>query len=106
MRAALPEDKIDALDLCVIELVSNVVNHGYRGKPGQIRVDLQFGDETMLVITDSAPRFDPLSVPTPVVAKTIEDAAVGGLGVHLVRMNATRCAYEYKNGQNVFTAWL
>ena len=105
VRAGLPEEKIDALDLCIIELVTNVVNHGYRGKPGQIRVDLLLGDDTMLVVTDSAPAFDPLSVPVPIVARTIEEATVGGLGVHLVRSNASRCAYEYQNGRNVFTAW-
>jgi anti-sigma regulatory factor (Ser/Thr protein kinase) len=106
VREGLPEEKIDALDLCIIELVTNIVNHGYRGRPGQIRIELELGAETMLTITDSAPPFDPLSVPNPVVAKNIEEATVGGLGVHLVRTNATRCAYEHRSGSNVFTAWL
>lgn len=105
-RAGLDEDRIDAIDLCIVELVSNVVDHGYRGGAGEIRVDLDLADgAAVLTVTDTAREFDPLGVAPPAVPALIEDAKVGGYGVHLVRSTAARCKYERRAQRNVFTAW-
>ena len=104
-RVGLSEQRMDALDLCVVELVSNVVNHGYRGAAGNILVQVEMrGNAVVLTITDSAPAFDPLSVPTPKVAASLEETQIGGWGVHLVRTSASDCKYERRGDQNVFTA--
>jgi len=104
-RAGLSEQRSDALDLCIVELVSNIVNHGYRGAAGNIHVQLEMRDAAVvLTITDSAPAFDPLSVPTPKVAASLEDTQIGGWGVHLVRTSASDCKYERRGDQNIFTA--
>jgi serine/threonine-protein kinase RsbW len=105
-EAGLPEDRIGALDLCIVELVTNIVSHGYRGQPGEIRLDLELAPGTaILTVTDAGPAFDPLSVPPPVVAASLEEAKLGGYGIHLVRSSANTCRYERRNGSNVFTAW-
>ena len=105
-RAGLSEERIDGIDLCIVELVSNVVDHGYHGAAGEIRVDLDFdGRAAVLTVTDAAREFDPLSVAPPAVPELIEDAKIGGYGVHLVRSTAARCKYERRADRNVFTAW-
>ena len=104
--AGLPEDRAYALDLCVVEIVSNVVDHSYRGAPGEIRVDLDIGPGGAIVtILDQGPAFDPLSVAAPAMAVSLEDASVGGLGIQMVRSTATGCRYERRDGRNAFTAW-
>lgn len=105
-QAGLSHPRIDAIDLCIVELVTNVVDHSYRGQPGEIRVDLDLGHEAaVLTILDHGPAFDPLSVPAPVLADTIEEAQVGGFGIHLVRSSADACEYARREGRNVFTAY-
>ena len=105
-RAGFAEERVDAIDLCVVELVSNVVDHGYRGAVGEIRVDLEVdGTSATLTIIDSAYAFDPLSVQAPTPSELIEDARIGGWGVQLVRSFATRCRYERRRDLNVFVAW-
>ena len=105
-RAGLSEDRIDGIDLCIVELVSNVVDHGYHGGAGEIGVDLALEDgRAVLTVTDAAREFDPLSVAPPAVPALIEDAKIGGYGVHLVRSTAARCKYERRADRNVFTAW-
>src|SRR5258706_15835217 len=79
-RAGLAEERIDGIDLCIVELVSNVVDHGYRGAAGEIRVDLEWADgAAVLTVTDAAREFDPLSVPPPAMPDLIEDAKIGGV---------------------------
>jgi serine/threonine-protein kinase RsbW len=105
-KSGLAEERTAALDLCIVELVANVVDHGYRGQPGKIRLDLDLGPgAAVLTIVDAAPAFDPLSVPAPVMAASLDEATVGGFGIHLVRSSADKCEYERREGRNVFTAY-
>jgi anti-sigma regulatory factor (Ser/Thr protein kinase) len=104
--AGLAEDRIYALDLCIVEIVSNVVDHGYRGAPGEIRVELAIAASGAIVtILDDAPAFDPLAVAAPAVAASIEEASIGGMGIQMVRSTADGCRYERRGPQNIFTAW-
>ena len=105
-QAGLSEDRTYALDLCIVELVTNIATHSYRGAPGEIRLVLDLGSlGAVLTILDHGPAFDPLSVPTPDKPASIEEAKVGGLGIHLVRSTADGCRYERRDGRNVFTAY-
>lgn len=104
--AGWPEERIYALDLCVVEMVSNVVDHSYRGSPGEITLELDLGSAAgILTILDHGPAFDPLSVPAPAAPTSIEEAPLGGYGIHMVRTTAQECRYERREGRNVFTAF-
>src|SRR5687767_7019694 len=73
----LPEERIAALDLCIVELVTNIVSHAYGGGPGEIRLDLELAPgAATLTVTDKGPAFDPLSVPSPTVAASLEEAQI------------------------------
>lgn len=103
--AGLPEERIYALDLCIVEMVTNVVDHAYDERPGVIRLDLKLGPATAIItIADDGPPFDPLSRSAPAALTSLDDATIGGYGIHMVRSTADDCRYERRDGQNVFTA--
>lgn len=105
-QAGLSEERTYALDLCIVELVTNVVDHGYQKRAGELELDLDLARAAaILTITDAAPAFDPLAYPPPVVAASIEEASIGGYGIHLVRSTADQCRYERRGDRNVFTAY-
>lgn len=105
-RAGLAERRAHALDLCVVELVTNVVNHGYAGAPGPIRLELHLGRAAaILAVADEAPEFNPLAFPAPAVPASLDEAVIGGYGIHMVRSAADGCRYERRGGRNVFTAY-
>jgi anti-sigma regulatory factor (Ser/Thr protein kinase) len=104
--AGLSEELTYAIDLCIVEMVTNIVDHSYGENPGVIRLELALGLEAaILTIIDDGPPFNPLSVPAPNTPASIEDASIGGYGIHMVRATADDCRYERRNGQNVFTAY-
>jgi serine/threonine-protein kinase RsbW len=105
-KACLSADRIYAIDLCVVEMVTNVVDHAYGERPGVIRLELELGsDSAVLTIIDDGPPFDPLAAPAPNKPGSLDEAGVGGYGIHMVRATADACRYERRNGQNVFTAY-
>ena len=105
-RAGWSEETVYALDLCIVEMVSNVVNHGYCEERGRIWLELSVGDDAgMLTIIDEAPAFDPLSQPAPAAPASLDEASsTGGYGIHMVRSTASECRYERRGARNVFTA--
>jgi anti-sigma regulatory factor (Ser/Thr protein kinase) len=105
-RAGLSEERTYALDLCVVEMVTNVVNHAYRGGPGEITLELAVAAEgAVLAIGDRGPAFDPLSIAPRATPASLDEASIGGYGIHMVRSTADGCRYERRDNRNVFTAW-
>jgi anti-sigma regulatory factor (Ser/Thr protein kinase) len=86
------------------EVLSNIVHHGVRGRPGVIQMTLAYEASVLEVeLTDDADPFNPLLVPAPDVGAAIEDRAPGGLGIALVRALADDVRYERRADRNIVT---
>jgi anti-sigma regulatory factor (Ser/Thr protein kinase) len=94
-----------ALHLAIEEAVSNVLQHGYGGMPRPLSVSLEAiaPDRVRAVVTDRAPPFNPLLRPEVDTTLPLEERAIGGLGVHLVKKLMDSMHYERRDGQNVLT---
>ncbi len=92
---ALNVDAFDTYDLILAanEVATNIVVHGYRGRPGAIEIELRrLGDTIEISLRDQAPLFDPTQVPTPDLTLPLHKRPFGGMGVHVTRelMDAIR----------------
>lgn len=82
------------------EILSNIVDHGR----GTIDVAIGITDTVMhATVSDDGPRFDPLARAAPDTDAGLDDRAIGGLGIHLVRTMMDDVAYHYRNGRNRLT---
>lgn len=98
------QDWTDGLDLCVVELTSNVVNYAYASGVGEIFLELKFSSlRAELSIEDAGSAFDPLQQRPPPRPATLEDAPNGGFGIHLVRQFADACEYQRVGERNRLT---
>jgi serine/threonine-protein kinase RsbW len=98
-----PEEILDT-QLAVEEVITNIILHGYREPGHPIHLSCRFsGGVAEIRVSDSAPRFDPLTLPEPELDGNIEDRKIGGLGVFLVRQVMDALSYTYENGKNVLT---
>jgi serine/threonine-protein kinase RsbW len=98
-----PEEVLDT-QLAVEEVITNIIVHGYRGPGSEIHLSGHFTSNHIEIrITDSAPRFDPLSMPEPDLDADIDERRIGGLGIYLVRQVMDTVSYRYENGKNVLT---
>jgi anti-sigma regulatory factor (Ser/Thr protein kinase) len=78
----------------VKEVMTNIIRHGYRGKPGEIRVSCTGSPEKVAVeIADSAPAFDPTKFP----------GADRGPGIAFVRQAADIVTYRHRDHRNFLT---
>jgi serine/threonine-protein kinase RsbW len=83
----LPAALVHRIDVCLTELVTNVISYGYPdGRTGAVK--LQFwrqADKIVIRIDDDGIVFDPSSYELPGLLNSLADAPVGGRGIRLVR---------------------
>lgn len=84
------------LRLIIEELLANLIMHGrFEGDPPPARVEVALTPDTLLLaIEDAAEPYDPRLAPEPAGPPRLEDDAVGGLGLSLVRRMADIRAYH------------
>ncbi|MDE0331713.1 MAG: ATP-binding protein [Nitrospinae bacterium] len=97
-----PPDIEFQVDLVLEELVLNVIHHGSDSGEGEIKIELISDAESVIIeIIDDGRPFDPLTdAPEPDTESAIEDRAVGGLGIHLVRTMMDEVTYRREENKN------
>lgn len=99
-----PEDFKNKLVIVGDELFSNIINHGYGNKGGEIFVRILFDEdkkEFVLTVIDKAKAFNQLEVNNPEVGSNPKTQKVGGLGIMIVKKIMTEYAYDRINDKNI-----
>jgi len=94
------------LNLCLDELITNVISYGYDDDARhEIQVSLRLENGALVTeIVDDAKAYDPFTeAPAPDLDAGIDERPIGGLGVFLVKEFMDRTAYRRDNGRNVVT---
>src|SRR3954453_23789069 len=108
-KAGLPDWTRYALLLCLEEAVSNVIRYGYpddhrEASNDEVHLTLNWDDDAAtLTIEDHGIPFDPRALAEPSLPKTVEEATIGGLGIHLMRRYAETMNYDRHAGANRLT---
>jgi len=85
-----------AVDLCLEEALSNIVQYGYCGtETGSILVSFQVAlGKFEFIVDDTAPQFNPLEAPELPPLNPHEEMRLGGQGIRLLRRFADEIHYE------------
>lgn len=86
-----------AIDLCLEEVLSNIIQHGYSGEPNH-SIDVRFESPRswyfVFVVEDKAPLFNPIDAEQPPPMSAEDDLQVGGQGIRLLREFADELEYQ------------
>lgn len=94
-----PED-IYRLDLCLSELVTNIVSHTPAGG-SEVRAEIAIAPQHLaLTVSDDAPPYNPFASMPARVRHAGLDAPVGGYGLHLMRDFSDAFHYERRAARN------
>ena len=102
-RHGLAPKVVHDLNLALEEILTNTISYGYtdnREHEIKVRLSVQSGEVKAEVEDDGQP-FDPLAVPEPDTAKSLEERTIGGLGIHLVRKLMDNLEYKRQGERNL-----
>jgi len=80
-------------------VVSNILDYG--GDDPRVEIAVTVGGGRVAVeIVDNGAAFNPMAQATPDTNLSVEDRAIGGLGIHLVRKLMDAVGYDRRDGLN------
>lgn len=90
------------LELAFEELVTNIIKYAHDDVSGHtIRYAVRIDDDHVgLVVEDDGRPFDPVSAALPQTASSLEEADVGGLGLHVLRRTSREFTYARDGDRN------
>lgn len=94
------------IDIIVDEIFSNICNYAYEGKPGIAAIIIEETQDphgVRLIFADKGMPYNPLEKEDPDISMALEDRAIGGLGVFMVKQSVDEINYSYSNGRNILT---
>jgi serine/threonine-protein kinase RsbW len=99
----LPDNVLHDLKLALEEIVTNIISYGYTdSREHEIRVRLGIEPAQVRVeVEDNGKPFNLLEAPEADTIKSVEDRAIGGLGIHLVRKLTDGLEYRRHEGKNL-----
>ena len=102
-RGGFPAQYLNRLQIAVDEAVTNIVEHGYEGKPrGAAHIQISASvspDEFRIVIIDQGTAFDPNTMGDIDIDTHVANGQAGGLGVFLMRKIMDVVDYHYETGK-------
>jgi anti-sigma regulatory factor (Ser/Thr protein kinase) len=93
----IPASTQFAMNLCLEEVLSNIIRHGYSGNPDHsiaVRFSKPREDYFVFVVEDEAPPFNPVDAPEPPALSSLDDLQIGGQGIRLLRRFADSLEYQ------------
>ena len=102
---ALPAETTMHINLALEEAVSNVIMHAYPlEEHHEIRLKASLTDNQLIfLLTDKGLSFDPTNAPDADITIPIEERAIGGLGIFLIRSIMNEVSYQRLDGENRLT---
>jgi len=97
LRDGIPERTRFVMDLCLEEVLSNIVRHGYADAPDHTILVIYGNprkDTFTLTVEDEAPLFNPLLVQNGPIPGSLEEISEGGRGIHLLKQFSDALNYE------------
>jgi anti-sigma regulatory factor (Ser/Thr protein kinase) len=92
-------DAVDDMILAVDECATNIVRHGYRGREGEIEVEVRRDEEALIAcLRDMADPFDPRTVPQPDLSVPLEQRPLGRMGLFFVNQLVDRVEHAVRPG--------
>ena len=90
------------IDVAIDEIFSNIARYAYPGQEGDVRLQIDFDDESKffsITFIDKGIPFDPVKQVEPNTALGLEEREIGGLGIFLVKKTMDEMTYRFMDGK-------
>lgn len=103
--ADCPMKALMQIELAVEEIFVNICHYAYAPETGEAEISVGITEENsvMIVFSDSGIPYDPLAKDDPDISLSVQERAIGGLGIFMVKKYMDEVIYDYSEGRNNLT---
>lgn len=94
------------INIAIDELFGNIAQYAYKTDVGEATVRVEVMEEPLSVVItfiDGGVPYNPLAAADPDTTLSIDERAVGGLGVFMVKKSMDEITYRYEGGKNILS---
>lgn len=94
------------MEFAVEEMFVNIACYAYKDQQGTVVVRARLEKEPLCIefaFLDTGRAYNPLEQAEPDITSSLEDRAIGGLGIFLTKKNVDDVRYERSDGRNILT---
>ena len=104
-EVGLPPSTTMQVNLALEEAVANVMYYAYpTGQHGDVTIEAEANAKRIkFVVSDGGLPFDPTTKEEIDINQPLEERAIGGLGIHLIRRYMDSISYERRDDRNILT---
>lgn len=89
------------MELAIVEAVSNIIDYAYDDEKNAVSVSSTIVDNVIVIeLEDSGKPFNPLKSPELEFSDNLDEAKIGGWGIHLIKNYTDNCVYRRENSTN------
>ena len=101
----LPNMIIQKFNIALDEILNNIITYGYRDEEeNEIEISIELRNERLIIIiSDHGIPFNPFQKESPDTDLSIEERAIGGLGIHIVKSLMDEYNYKRHVDKNIVT---
>lgn len=90
--------------IAVEEIYVNIAHYAYGGEAGEVIVRMEVSQNPKVcrvVFRDEGIPYNPLEREDPDINLSVENRAIGGLGIYMIKQSMDRVEYRCENGVNM-----
>jgi len=91
------------IGLVIDEIFSNIANYAYNPTIGEALIRITVGEDITLEFEDSGAPYNPLLNEDPDIMLELDERAIGGLGIFLVKDTMDSVEYRHEGNKNILT---
>lgn len=90
------------------EILNNIICYAYDSNKGTvtIQIHISYQKHIRLVFQDQGKAYNPLLKPDPDTSASLEQRAIGGLGIYIVKHFSKKMKYKRKNNKNILKIYI
>ncbi len=107
-KKAISKQTQNKVYIIVDEILNNVIHYAYDSNKGFISIQIQisFKKSIKLVFQDQGKEYNPLLREDPDTSASLEQRAIGGLGIYMMKHFSRKMTYKRKNNKNILKIYI
>ncbi len=107
-KEAISKHTQNKVQIITDEILNNIIHYAYDSNKGPISIQIyiSFKKSIKLVFMDQGKEYNPLLKEDPDTSASLEQRAIGGLGIYISKYFSKRMKYKRKKNKNILKIYI